>query len=427
MRGYPQIAARIYNTPLLIHPDKATVIESVLRKAQAGSLDVEAAGPVTRPTGNGYSMTAGGVAVIRVFGTLMHRALGLNAISGGTSYTRLASVIDAAAKDADAKAILLEIDSPGGEASGLYDLAQRIIEARQEKPVWAIANEEAFSAAFAIAVSADRVLATPTGMVGSIGVIALHLDQSKRDAKQGLTYTAIFAGAHKNDLTSHAPLNGDARERMQAIIDSHYDAFVTHVADRRGVEPEAVRRTEAGILLTKEAIALNLIDGIASFSEAVESLEEEVNNATSLTGLRANSKRASPMAKSESIDAPETETPQAFTEVDITKARADGHAKGVSAGATSERERIQGILSLEEAQGREKLAMSLAMTTELDAEKVSGILASSPKETPAAGGNAFSQHMEHVGNPDIGADAASADDSDESEVQKIVNLHHNTR
>jgi ClpP class serine protease len=146
----------------------------------------------------------------------------------------------------------------------VFELAERIRAADAVKPVWAIAADSAFSAAYAIACAASHLAVTRTGGVGSVGVIAMHVDQSVRDAQQGYRYTAITAGRHKNDFSPHEPLDHEALVRLQAEVDRLYGLFVGHVAAMRGLDPDAVRATEAGLFFGEEAIASGLADAVAS-------------------------------------------------------------------------------------------------------------------------------------------------------------------
>jgi ClpP class serine protease len=103
--------------------------------------------------------------------------------------------------------------------------------------------------------------------VGSVGVIAMHVDQSVRDAQQGYRYTAITAGRHKNDFSPHEPLDHEALVRLQAEVDRLYGLFVGHVAAMRGLDPDAVRATEAGLFFGEQAIGSGLADAVASRDE----------------------------------------------------------------------------------------------------------------------------------------------------------------
>jgi signal peptide peptidase SppA len=255
----PHLASRLFGTPLLVHRAKLDVILAVMgeRLGVAPPLaDLALPVPksaITAPTG---------IAVIPILGTLVKRSLGLEAASGLTSYSEIAAMLDAAVADPMVSGILLDIDSPGGEASGSFELARRVREAAAIKPVWAVANDAAYSAAYAIAASAQRLFVTETGGVGSIGVIALHVDQSIKDANDGYRYTAITAGAHKNDYSPHEPLSDAAKSELQSEVDRLYAIFTEHVAAMRRLDLDAVRATEAGLYFSSNAVAQGLADGV---------------------------------------------------------------------------------------------------------------------------------------------------------------------
>ncbi len=265
MTSLVHLASRLYGTPLLIARAKLDTILAVLGP-RIGLAPTELALPVVVPTAAEAEPgpTAPGIAVIPIHGTLVRRAIGLEAASGLTSYTRIAADLDAALAAPEVAGILLDIDSPGGEAGGVFELAARIREATARKPVWAHAGDSAFSAGYALACAAQRVTLSTTGGVGSIGVIALHIDQSVRNAQNGLSVTALYAGAHKNDATPHAPLTPQATDALQTEIDRLYALFVAHVAAMRGLDANAVRATEAALFFGEDALAAGLADGVAS-------------------------------------------------------------------------------------------------------------------------------------------------------------------
>ena len=262
----PHLAARLFGTPLLVHRAKLDVILAVLGErlnltAPAADLAI----PVPRVT----PAQPPGIAVIPIHGTLVKRVLGMEAASGLTSYGGIAQEIDAALADPLVQGILLDIDSPGGEASGSFELARQIRHAATQKPVWAVANDAAYSAAYALAASAQRLIVTETGGVGSIGVIALHIDQSAKDAQEGYRYTAVTAGAHKNDFSPHHPLSDEAKAELQAEVDRLYGLFVEHVTAMRSLNADAVRATEAGLYFGANAITAGLADAVSSFETAL--------------------------------------------------------------------------------------------------------------------------------------------------------------
>lgn len=280
----PHLASRIFGTPLLIHPRKLDVILSVLgpRFGLAMSDDSQqlikhlaAQAPPANPT----SLTSN-IAVISVSGTLVRRAAAVDAASGLTSYSAISAQLAQAVRDPAVNAILLDIDSPGGEAGGAFDLADQIVAARQIKPIWAVANDDAFSAAYAIASAATRVYVTRTGGVGSVGVIALHVDQSQRDAMSGLRYTAVYAGDRKNDMSPHAPLSTDAAQALQAEVDRLYGLFVSTVAVNRNLSAQDVQDTEAGLYFAQDAIDAGLADVVGTLDDALIALSEELQTKT---------------------------------------------------------------------------------------------------------------------------------------------------
>jgi len=271
----PHVAARLFGAPLLIHRPKLDVILAVLGP-RVGLSDLAAPIGYTPPERSPGRANAK-VAVVPIHGTLVRRTIGLEAESGLTSYAAIASQIDAALASPEVAAILLDVDSPGGESGGVFDLADRIRAAAQVKPVWAVANDMAFSAAYALASAATKVFVSRTGGVGSIGVIAMHVDQSEKDAQDGVRYTAVFAGDRKNDLNPHEPISDEAHAFLKAEVNRVYGLFVETVARHRGIEPSAVRDTEAGLFFGQAAVAIGLADAIGTFDVALAQLLESVS------------------------------------------------------------------------------------------------------------------------------------------------------
>ncbi|MDD3028833.1 MAG: S49 family peptidase [Alphaproteobacteria bacterium] len=269
----PHIAGRVFDTPLLISRAKLDTILGVLSPRLSGGPLPEKQDPVA--TG-GYDRTPDGIAILSVLGTMVRRTVGLEAQSGLCSYAMLGHQLGAAVADSQVKAILLDIDSPGGEAGGAFDFADQIYAARKSKPIWAVADDEAFSAAYAIAASASKIYVSRTGGVGSIGVIAVHLDQSQAEADAGLKYTAIYAGARKNDLSPHEPLSDPARNVIQAEVNRVYGLFVSTVARGRKLSPDDVKATEAGMFFGPDAVAAGLADKLGTFDDALSDLTAHI-------------------------------------------------------------------------------------------------------------------------------------------------------
>ncbi|AAU91207.1 prophage LambdaMc01, peptidase, U7 family [Methylococcus capsulatus str. Bath] len=292
----PHLAARLFGVPLAIHRPKLDVILAVLGP-RIGVADL-AAPPGFAPPMRAAPAATQRIAVIPVHGTLVRRTVGLEAESGLASYAGLAAQLDAAVASAQVDAILLDIDSPGGESGGVFDLADRIRAAAAVKPVWAVANDMAFSAAYALASAASKVFVSRTGGVGSIGVIAMHVDQSAKDAKDGVRYTAVFAGERKNDLNPHEPISDEAHALLQAEVDRVYRLFVDTVARHRGLDARAIEATEAGLFFGQDAVTAGLADAVGTFDDALSQLTESLSSSPMAVAARGpflNLQTESPM------------------------------------------------------------------------------------------------------------------------------------
>lgn len=423
--SYDRLAGRLYNCPLLITPEKADVIEGVFRAHQEGRaselpaaeapqrIELATAMSLRRAEG-GYFMSSGGVAVLQVHGTLVQRGDRMDAMSGMTGYNRVAGQLSEALRDPGVRGVVLEVDSPGGEVSGLIELATLVAES--PKPIWAHANELAASAGYWLVSAAGKVFAPTTAVLGSIGVVMLHVDRSRQHEKAGLTYTPIFAGARKLEGSSIAPLSESARASAQSRVDHVYSMFVAHVAARRGIDEQAVRDTEAGVYSIQDAIGLNLADDIATLGDVVQMMTDEMN-AGRLFGQAFSHARAGAGALSEEGNtmqqdkqpAPAAITQPAITQEQLDAARAAGIEEGKatakdaeSTAAKAATERIKAIQSCDAAKLRPTLASHLAFETALSAEDAAALLAKAAPET-AGTSNPLAAAMAGT-NAKVGAD-----------------------
>jgi len=275
----PHVAARLFGAPLMLHPDKLAAIltglaprfgvPAALRPMAFSDDDERAQRQPDRPR-RAYAVTADGVAIVPVVGGLVARAGRMTPDSTELrSYARIGQDLRQAMADGAVRAVVLDIDSPGGEASGAIEFAAQLRAMRGRKPVVAAVNHGAYSAAYAIASAADRIIVPPSGGVGSIGVVAAHLDVSGMDAKQGLAWTFVHAGARKLDGNPHAPLTDAARERMQSLVEALYGQFTRLVSAGRAIPEDRVRATEAGIFFGAEAVGAGLADAVGTFDDAL--------------------------------------------------------------------------------------------------------------------------------------------------------------
>jgi signal peptide peptidase SppA len=236
---------------------------------------VELAAQTSKPKrSRNYAVTDAGIAVVPVLGPLVARGDWLTELFGASVYGELGEAIEAALADPAVRGVVMEIDSPGGEVAGMFDLVDRLVSARRAagKPLWAVASDSATSAAYAIASAADRMYVTRTGEVGSIGIVAAHVDQSSADAKAGISWTFIYAGAHKLDGNPHQPLSSPAREAIQADVNALYGELVDVVARNRNLTPETVRATNAAIYRGRAGVAIGLADRIGTVETALSDM-----------------------------------------------------------------------------------------------------------------------------------------------------------
>jgi capsid assembly protease len=276
MFDLPHLASRVFGTPLMIARAKLEVILGVLGPRFMGAALAPIA-PETDPPPQ-TSITVERIAVVSVIGTLVSRSGHLDAPSGLLSYGDIGQAIAGAMADPTVRGVILDVDSSGGEVGGLFDLVEQIRSIRSEggKPLWAVANESALSAAYAIASTADRVYVTRTGEVGSIGVVAIHADESGADAKAGIAWTFIFAGDRKIDGNAHEPLSERARGTIQADVDRLQSEFCALIAGNRGVGSEAVRNTNAAIYRGELAVRAGLADRVGTLDLAVAEMAAEL-------------------------------------------------------------------------------------------------------------------------------------------------------
>ena len=315
---------------------------------------------------------AGGLAFVPIHGFLVNR---LNASFGiATGYDYIRSQLRMAIEDPDVSAIVFDINSNGGMAAGCGELAQEIYNSRERKPSVAVVDANAYSGAYYLGSAASKMVCTESGGVGSIGVVAAHIDFSKSLEKEGVAVTFIHAGEAKVDGNQFEPLSERARESIDHTVQYHYGMFTEAVAKHRGMSVEDVKATEARCYTPPDALRLGLIDGVAGSAEAVR-------------GLLAQGDEMS-----------------GITQEEAAKLAADAAAAAVAA----DRARTSAIRKAPEAEGRGALAEHLASSTSMSVEDAIAVLAAAPKQEAAKPeGNAFAAAMDASQNPNVGQDDAA--------------------
>lgn len=273
---YRNIMRAVLETPWAIEESYLAVIVEVLSLRLTGERfsDEELQARVGNGSKRtpGSSVNGGATAVIPIMGTIMPRADSFaNLSQAGTSMQAFQRELAAAVKDPDVANILLEIDSPGGQVDLVPEAAADIRAARQSKPIVAIANTKAASAAYYLGSQATEFVVTPSGQVGSIGVFAAHDDLSKALEMQGVSTTLISAGKYKTETSSLGPLTDEARAAVQERVDAIYQQFTSDVAKGRRVPVDSVRNGfgEGRMMNAKMALREGMVDAIETLDATV--------------------------------------------------------------------------------------------------------------------------------------------------------------
>ncbi|WP_265524271.1 S49 family peptidase [Providencia rustigianii] len=277
----PHLAQKLFNTPLAIHPQKAEVIVSSLTerlgitqiRSSMMEDDDEYFSRKARKD-SGYDVLEG-IAVIPVYGTLVQKLGTLRPYSGMTGYDGIRRVFLTAMNDPEVKGICLDVDSPGGEVAGCFDLVDLIYAERGKKPIYAILSENAYSAAYAIASASDKIYVPRTGGVGSIGVIVIHCDWSQHIKDDGLKVSIITYGNRKAESNPYVALSDEAKAAIQHDVDEMGRLFVSTVSRNRGLSETVVRNTQAACYLAAEGVQMGLADVVASPDVAFQELMKE--------------------------------------------------------------------------------------------------------------------------------------------------------
>jgi capsid assembly protease len=270
---YPNIVRAVLETPWAILPEKlAEVRELVSLRADGVVLTAEEIevrigdGPAQRDM-----QMVGSVAVVPLYGVIVPKVDLMTQMSGGTPIDRFRATLAAAVRDPDVSAVVIDVDSPGGQTDLLTEAASDIRAMRGSKPIVAVANTVAASAAYWLATQADELVVTPSGSVGSVGVFAAHEDVSAQQEMDGVKTTLVSAGKYKTELTPFAPLSEEARAYVQQRVDDAYSQFTADVAKGRRVSVESVRVGfgEGRMVSAKQAVKLGMADGVESIQSVI--------------------------------------------------------------------------------------------------------------------------------------------------------------
>lgn len=360
---------------------------------------------------------SGGVAIIPVYGALLHRDPWCD--RWATGYDYIASRFSAALGDDEVKGILFDINSYGGHVAGNFELCDMVYEARGRKPMASVVDSRALSGGFSLATAAGPIYATPSADVGSVGVVMLHMSYEKMLEEVGIKPTFIFSGQHKVDGNPYEDMPEDVRKAFQVSVERSYEKFVGLVARNRGMDTDAVRNTEARVFDAEEAQSIGFVDAVMPPRAAYAAFLKEVSSKTS-----TQTKEAKKMTDNNTAD----------QQVAGGNGEGDNAARIEAAkqeGMKEAQQRISGILTCEEAANRSKLANHLAFNTSVSVEDAKAMLAASAEDKPAEpaaavppGAGPLAAAMAPDEGKTVGTDGDEGEDSEKNaRVNRIIQAH----
>ncbi len=357
-----------------------------------------------------------GIAVLPVVGPLFRYANLFTQVSGASSYELLAKDFTQAVENPDVKAIVLNIDSPGGEVNGCAEFADMIHEARGVKPIIAYASGDAASGAYWIAAAADEIVVSKTSALGSIGVVGVYRGNKGEDAVEVVSSQSPYKRLD--------PDTDDGRARLQKRIDAMADVFVDAVAKYRGVASSHVQNHygSGDVFIGDDAVKQGLAERIGSFEKLLFELSGNAVSEPSPHNISQFPVVAGPLLASCNPNQKEKSMDdiQSLREAypDLT---ASLEQDAVKQGVVNERSRVQGILSHDEANARTLLAQHLAFETDMEVEAAVSVLSKAPLETPTRDDvSGFSAAMEATPNPEITPSPEAGDDSEEAVAKRLA-------
>lgn len=430
MTDLARLSSLIFNRVHWILPSQAEAILTVLDGRVGGDLRMsrfEGEAATSREgRWKGYQVTPRGTAIVPIVGELVNRGAYLGASSGLVSYEGIRQQLKNAANDPAVRAIVLDIDSPGGMVAGCAETAAMVRDISKTKAVVACANSDTCSAAYAIASGANAIVATESSRVGSIGVLFVHANRARELDKKGVDVTIFQGGKHKTDGHPFGPLSAEVAAEIQGNIDAHYDAFVKLVVSGRPqMSEQKVRDTEARVYRGSDAVAHGLADYVGTFDQAValaesgqvprrtqdsrSSVPAPVNSppqkvaanigasgmdlaarepnsgfesmtvaevTQAVAALRGTLNIEEPVATAPPAPSPD---PAAASPPAVAKP-SETTEQAVARGREEEKSRVKGILALPEAKERPLAALALAIETDITVASAEATLAKLPAE-----------------------------------------------
>lgn len=319
-------------------------LQTILALAERSAMDPDAlAGRDGRPLSHTRTVTMrDGTAIIPVVGPIFRYANLFTEISGATSTQVLATDFRAALEDPNVRAIVFDINSPGGTASGINELGNMIFAARGEKRIIAYGGGQVASAAYWIGSAADEIVVDATSPIGSIGAKLSMTDTSVRDAKVGVRTIEIVSSQSPDKVMDVS--NDEGRAKVQKIVDDLAGVFVEAVARNRDVTIETVLTDfgRGGMMVGRAAVEAGLADRLGSLESVLDELQAardpQRRSFIMATASRQNSANKGPISVrnttelAAALNAGHTAEEITIESVDVEAIKAEAHAAGVAEG-----------------------------------------------------------------------------------------------
>ena len=419
------IATELFNRPLLVEASRLDAMAAYVLSRKGFDITVPDQPKPMAFSGsdtavwndNGYYID-GGVAIIDMIGTMVHRGGFMQALSGITSYSKISRRFQRAMNDSQVNAIFINADTPGGSVNGAFDLSDLIYESRDVKPVYTLAVDCLCSAGILIGSSAEKVYATQTGQIGSIGVVMKHMDISKWNAKTGINSTYIYAGDRKIDGHPDAPLSKEVMALFQVEVQKLYSMFTSVMGRNIDLTEQEVIDTQAAVYLGSDAVDIGLAVEITTSDKLLEEMKTQFGAGRPYLSLTTTKEvKTMSVAKKDKLEASAEDKGGesgviATTENKVTTDKpvaAESEDKGTEAAADVEvsetqaaKDRFAVIMESDAAKGREKAAVRLATKTDMSAEDVIATLNDLPVE--AKGSSKLDAAMDAAGGTGVGAE-----------------------
>ena len=316
-----------------------------------------------------------GTAIIPIHGPITARNTFFSMFAGGTSLETLAKDFREALNNEDIKAILFDIDSPGGVAVGPFEMAEMIYNARSQKPIYSYIGRNGSSAAYWLASATEKIIVNPSALVGSIGVVTTIPVQEQPD-QEG--YKNIEIVSSNAALKRPDPRTKEGLAEIRRELDGLESAFISSIAKYRSITPEIVKSDfgQGGVVIGSQAVNQNMADSLGTYEDVLASLNQKFSinsNKQIMSKDQTKEINADQISKKEInasyINKEFPDVAKAIVNEASEAIKKEGFDAGVESGMKSERERI---LAIESASlpGHEDLIEEAKKDGSITAEKL---------------------------------------------------------